>query len=77
MKQPVTISGETLLSLPSGQKKLRVLKEWTLCLVRSQAAIDRCRVIDLGCGMGMIAIPLAESGLFVTALDVNLNEAWS
>ena len=37
----------------------------------AQAAASRGPVLELGCGTGRIAIPIAESGLHITGLDIS------
>lgn len=42
-------------------------------LVKSLGAISRLRILDLGCGDGTTALPLAHSGAEVTGIDIARN----
>jgi SAM-dependent methyltransferase len=43
----------------------------TELLCEQKVCTPGCRVLDVGCGPGTLAVPLAHQGMLVTALDLN------
>lgn len=50
----------------------RAYSEWEIhTAIRSLPSLNGLKVLDLGCGVGRVTVPLAQQGAWVTAFDVS------